>query len=125
MSKKKQKNKLQMRLELMTFSLLVLHSKGKVLCHRARCTSTAMSYWSTRGISRKEYTQMEVSQNPCREKKKAKFPMNITENYPKYAISGRMEIHPCVLQDIGPLGPLPCSHSTSSANHSKQGIGYR
>ena len=20
---------------------------------------------------------------------------------------GRMEIHPCVLQDIGPLGPLP------------------
>ena len=26
-----------------------------------------------------------------------------------------MEIHPCVLQDIGPLGPLPCSHSTSSA----------
>ena len=32
------------------------------------------------------------------------------ENCPKglkYAISGRMEIHPCVLQDIGPLGPLP------------------
>ena len=51
--------------------------------------------------------------------------MNITENYPKYALSGRMEIHPCVLQDIGPLGPLPCSHSTSSVNHSKQGIGYR
>ena len=50
------------------------------------------------------------------------------ENGPKdfkYALSGRMEIHPCVLQDIGPLGPLPCSHSTSSANHSKQGIGYR
>ena len=35
-----------------------------------------------------------------------------------------MEIHPCDLQDIGPLGPLPCSHSPSSANHSKQGIGY-
>ena len=50
--------------------------------------------------------------------------MNITENYPKCALSGRKEIHPCVLQDIGPLGPLPCSHSTS-ANHSKQGIGYR
>ena len=33
----------------------------------------------------------------------------------KYALSGYMEIHPCVLQDIGPLGPLPCSHSTSSA----------
>ena len=33
----------------------------------------------------------------------------------KYTLSGRMEIHPCVLQDIGPLGPLPCSHSTSSA----------
>ena len=37
--------------------------------------------------------------------KNAKFPMNIMENYPKYALSGRMEIHPCVLQD--PLGPLP------------------
>ena len=24
-----------------------------------------------------------------------------------------------------PLGPLPCSHPTSSADHSKQGIGYR
>ena len=33
--------------------------------------------------------------------------MNIKEIYPKYALSGRMEIHPCVLQDIGPLGPLP------------------
>ena len=38
---------------------------------------------------------------------------------------GRLEIHPCVLQDIGPLGPLPCSHSTSSLDHSQQGIGYR
>ena len=37
----------------------------------------------------------------------------------------RLEIHPCVLQDIGPLGPLPCSHSIFSANLSKQGIGYR
>ena len=40
------------------------------------------------------------------------------ENCPKglkYALSGRMEIHPCVLQDIGFLGPLPCSHSTFSA----------
>ena len=58
----------------------------------------------------------------------AKVPLNIIENCSfglKYAFSGRMEIHPCVLQDIGPLGPLPCSHSTSSANHSKQGIGYR
>lgn len=64
-----------MRLELMTFSLLVLHSKGKVLCHRARCTSTAMSYWSTRRISRKEYTQMKVLENPCSRgtEKKAKF----------------------------------------------------
>ena len=35
------------------------------------------------------------------------------------------EIHPCVPQDICPLGPLPCSHSTYSADHSKQGIGYR
>ena len=32
---------------------------------------------------------------------------------------------PCVLQDIGPLGPLPCSHSTSLLDHSQQGIGYR
>ena len=23
---------------------------------------------------------------------------------------GRMEINPCVLQDIGPLGPQPCYH---------------
>ena len=54
--------------------------------------------------------------------------MNIMENCPKglkYAFSGRKEYHPCVLQDIGPLGPLPCSHSTSSADPSKQGIGYR
>ena len=41
-----------------------------------------------------------------------------------YSPSGRLEIHPCVLQDIGPLGPLPCSLSTS-LDHSKQGIGYR
>ena len=61
-------------------------------------------------------------------KKNEKPPLNIMENCSKglkYALSGRMEIHPCVLQDIGPLGPLPCSHSTSSAKHSKQGIGYR
>ena len=54
--------------------------------------------------------------------------MNIMENCPKglkYAFPGREEIHPCVLLDIGPLGPLPCSQSTSSADHSKQGIGYR
>ena len=38
---------------------------------------------------------------------------------------GCKEIHPRVLQDIGPLRPLPCSHSTSSVDHSKQGIGYR
>ena len=25
----------------------------------------------------------------------------------KYAFSRRKEIHPCVLQDIGPFGPLP------------------
>ena len=25
----------------------------------------------------------------------------------KYALLGHIEIHPCVLQDIGPLGPLP------------------
>ena len=32
---------------------------------------------------------------------------------------------PCVLQDIGPLGPLPCSYSTSLLDHTQQGIGYR
>ena len=32
---------------------------------------------------------------------------------------------PCVLQDFVPLEPLPCSQSTSSLDHSKQGIGYR
>ena len=32
---------------------------------------------------------------------------------------------PCVLQDIGPLGPLLCSHSITSLDHSKQGMGYR
>ena len=42
-----------------------------------------------------------------------------------YSPSGSLEIHPCVLQDIGPLGPLPCSHSTTSLYHYKQGIGYR
>ena len=51
------------------------------------------------------------------------------ENCPnglKYALSGCMEIHPCVLQDIGPLvGPRPCSHSTTSLDHPEQGIGYR
>ena len=38
--------------------------------------------------------------------------------------SGRLEIHPCVLQVIGPSGLPPCSHSTTSLDHSKQGIGY-
>ena len=38
---------------------------------------------------------------------------------------GHQEIHPCVLQDIDPLGPLPCFHSITSFSHSKQGIGYR
>ena len=36
---------------------------------------------------------------------------------------GHMEIHPCVLQDIGPLGPLPCSQPTITANHTEQGKG--
>ena len=60
--------------------------------------------------------------------KNAKFLLNNMEScYQglKYALSGRLKIHPCVLQDIGPLGPLPCSHSNFLTNHSKQGIGYR
>ena len=38
------------------------------------------------------------------------------ENCPKglnYAFSGCKKIHPCVLQDIGLLGPLACSHTTT------------
>ena len=38
------------------------------------------------------------------------FSLNNMESSPKglkCAFSGRLEIHPCVLQDIGPLGPLP------------------
>ena len=60
--------------------------------------------------------------------KNAKFSLNIMENCSKglkYDLSGHMEIHPCVLQDIGPLEPLPCSHSTTSIDHGKQGNGYR
>ena len=34
-----------------------------------------------------------------------------------------MEIHPCVPRDIGPLGPLPCSHLTSSAITSSRASG--
>ena len=60
-------------------------------------------------------------------KKNSMFSLINKESSPKgleHSFSGRLEIHPCVLQDIGPLGPLPCSHSTFAANHSKQGIGY-
>ena len=64
----------------------------------------------------------------CQEiEKNAKFLLNNMEScYQglKYALSGRLEIPPCVLQDMGPLGLLPCSHSTTTVNHSKQGIGY-
>ena len=44
---------------------------------------------------------------------------------PPHLFPGCMETHPCVLQDIGPLRSLPCSHLTSSPKHSKQGNGYR
>ena len=30
---------------------------------------------------------------------------------------GRLEIHPCVLQDIGPLGPLPKKCSMDNRGH--------
>ena len=54
------------------------------------------------------------------------FPLNLKSLLGLiYSPSGRLEITPCVLQDIGPLGPLPCSQSTTSLDHSKQGIGYR
>ena len=51
-------------------------------------------------------------------RKKSMFSLNnkrISPKGHKCAFPGRLEIHPCVLQDIGPLGPLPCSHSSSSA----------
>ena len=34
---------------------------------------------------------------------------------------GRLEIHPCVLQDIGPLGPLPKKVSTCRQVSSLEG----
>ena len=40
-------------------------------------------------------------------------------------MDGREEYHSHVLQDIGSLRPLPCCWSTSSGDHSEQGIGYR
>ena len=45
------------------------------------------------------------------------------QTYP-FQPNGRNEIHPCVLQNISPLRLLPYSYYTSSANYSKQGIGY-
>ena len=50
--------------------------------------------------------------------KNAKLSLSIIKNCfkgLKYALSGCIKIHHCVLQDIGPLRPLPCSHCTSSA----------
>ena len=41
-----------------------------------------------------------------------------------YSLLGHLEIHSCVLQDIGPLGPLPCSHSITLDDYLEQGIGY-
>ena len=57
--------------------------------------------------------------------KNSMFSLNNMESSPKglkCAFSGRLEIHPCVLQDIGPLGPLPCSHSTSASALSSRAI---
>ena len=45
--------------------------------------------------------------------KKSMFSLNSKESSPKSfkcAFSGRLEIHLCVLQDIGPFGPLPKKH---------------
>ena len=33
---------------------------------------------------------------------------------------GRKEIHPCVLQDIGPLGPLPKKEKMKKKNEKKK-----
>ena len=57
---------------------------------------------------------IEYHRNLMKIGKNEKFLLNNMEScYQglKYALSGRLEIHPCVLQDIGPVGPLPCSHS--------------
>ena len=35
----------------------------------------------------------------------------------KFDISGYLAIHPCVLQDVRPFRPLPCSHSLLSADY--------
>ena len=56
------------------------------------------------------------------------FSLNNKDSSPKgfkCAFSGRLEIPSCILQDKGPLGLLPCSQSTSSLDHSQQGIGHR
>ena len=86
--------------------------------------------WITRKIDIKNKILIESHETLTRNCKKYITPVEYYRNLPQskgleYAFSGCKEIHPCVLQDIGPLGPLPCSHSTFSANHSKQGIGYR
>ena len=90
------------------------------------------SYWITWKIDEKMKTNVKFLLNNMENwpeiEKNIKLPLNIMENCLKglkYAFSGCIDIHPCVLQDIGPLGSLPCSHSTSSADHSKLGIGYR
>ena len=44
--------------------------------------------------------------------KNVKFPLNNMENFPEglnFALSERLEIHPCVPKDIGSFGPLPSS----------------
>ena len=48
------------------------------------------------------------------------YVLNIHQ-HPKMCPSRRLEIHPLVLQDTSPLGPLPRSRSTSSLHHSKHG----
>ena len=48
--------------------------------------------------------------------------MNIMEKYPKYALSECMEINPCVLQDIGPLGPLPIKLKNAEKVNSRKSV---
>ena len=38
---------------------------------------------------------------------------------------GRKEIHPCVLQDIGPLGPLPKKDDENTGNGVWKIVGVR
>ena len=67
---------------------------------------------------RKYVTPIEYHGNLPQRLKICPLAKNLISKY------GGKEIHPHVLQDIDPLRPLPCSHSTSSADLSEHCNGY-